>query len=299
MRTIDISSSKDLSDLFDAIISGEKVQVGDVKPIPFVLHFKGEKFKVKDGYISAEFADFLSTFRKDYKLFLENTFGKSKVEDVEVLFKVEDGSIELDMLNDLPAEVWGVIGKMDGLQVTTLGIIALLGFFGTKAWKDYLDTQKHKIETTEANETNKKALEVATKAIEELGRKPVLEKAKNRAMKEAIGLLGVGDTLELSDGTLSTYDMNDVETFNYVEVYEPKETIIEDTYTIKGFDKINDGWRVKLRSQLLNTFVAVSLLDQRDNAKLYQAADDGEDIALKVRVVREGKTIKEAYILPN
>lgn len=57
------------------------------------------------------------------------------------------------------------------------------------------------------------------------------------------------------------------------------------------------GWKIKLRSTLLNTFYAISQLEGKDNTKLFQAAEDKENINLSIQILREGKSIKEAYIL--
>ena len=300
MKNITISSVKDLEDLLEVVLKGEQFKIDEIKPIPYELHFYGEKFKIKDGYISAEFADFLATFRKEYKNFLVASLGKSKVSEVEVFFKVEDGCVELDLLNAIPKEVWGLFEKMDGTQLSYIFIISIIGFFSTKAWKDYLENQKHKIETTEANETNKKSLEVATKAIEALGKKPKLEKAKNKPMKEALEMLAPGDTLKIHTEKAAApaveYNSNDVSKFDYIEEFEETTSTLTDTFEVKAFEVIQDGWRIKLRSTLLNTFHAISQLDPKDNTKLFQAADDKEKINLSVRLIRQGKEIKEAYI---
>src|SRR5574343_3765 len=129
---------------------------------------------------------------------------------------------------------------MDGTQLTYIFIISIIGFFSTRAWKDYLEKQKHKIETIESNETNKKSLEVAAKAIEALANKPKLEKAKNKPMKEALKMLVEGDSLKVHTKKSSEPDIEytneDVSKFNYIEEYEETTSTITDTFEVKAFE---------------------------------------------------------------
>ncbi len=135
MKKLDINSCEDLERLLFAIINKEEFELGEVSPIPFALKFSGERFALKDGYISADFADTLVIFKREYRNFLVSAVGKTKAKNAEVLFKVEEGSVRLDFLNDIPDEVWRLVDKMDGTQITATVIIAIIGYFSNKSWQ--------------------------------------------------------------------------------------------------------------------------------------------------------------------
>lgn len=302
-KTIDITSKEDLNSLLLAIITGDKVQIGEVKPIPFVLRFKGETFKVQDGYISADFADFLVTFKKDYREFLVRTIGKTKARDTQILFKVEDGSIQLDLLNELPQEFWELVGKMDGTQLTITAIVAILGYFSHKSWKDYLDAKKEMLQTRLANDTNIQAIQIATDAIELLKSNKKLEVAKNRPIKQAISMLTEKDTLEFlsEEEQMPSYTQKDEESFSFNEEEDDVTTTHKGIFAIKGFTKETYGWNIKVESSLKTckprTFWAVSKLDPRKNIELFKNADDNTSRELEIVLVKNRNLLKEAYIV--
>lgn len=299
---MNISSEKDLEELLLAIIQNKEVEIGEVKPIPFTLKFKGENFKVKNGYISADFADLLVTFKKDYREFLVNTLGKSKAREADILFKVEDGSIELDFLNDLPTEFWEFINKMSGTEITVTVIISILAYFSHKSWKDYLDNKRELLTKQLESTNNKEALNVANNAIDTLRDNRKLELRKNRPIKQAIEMLSEEDELEIKNDTqiLDTYSKDDSSKFIYDEEENDVTNTYTDTFLIKGFTKEAYGWNIKIQSTNKEakprSFWATSKLLPKNNIELFKHADDGTTLKLKVAVVKNKGKIKEAYI---
>lgn len=301
-KIMNISSEKDLEELLLAIIQDKEVEIGEVKPIPFTLKFKGENFKVKNGYISADFADLLVTFKKDYREFLVTTLGKSKARDTDIQFKIEDGSIELGFLNDLPKEIWEQINKMSGRQISITIIIAILGYFASSSWKDSLDHREKVLEKQLQADTNKEALSIAKESIQLLKENKKLELRKNRPMKQAIEMLSEEDELEIKNDSqsLDTYSKDDSSKFIYDEDENDIPSTYTDTFIIKGFTKEAYGWNIKIQSTNKEakprSFWATSKLLPENNIKLFQHADDGTTLKLKVAVVKNKGKIKEAYI---
>ena len=299
---MNISSEKDLEELLLAIMQNKEVEIREVKPIPFTLKFKGENFKVKNGYISADFADLVVTFKKDYREFLVNTLGKSKAREADILFKVEDGSIELDFLNDLPAEFWECINKMSGTEITVTVIISILAYFSHKSWKDYLDNKRELLTKQLESTNNKEALNVANNAIDTLRDNRKLELRKNRPIKQAIEMLSDEDELEIKNDTqiLDTYSKDDSSKFIYDEEENDVTNTYTDTFLIKGFTKEAYGWNIKIQSTNKEakprSFWATSKLLPKNNMELFKHADDGTTLKLIVAVVKNKGKIKEAYI---
>lgn len=298
MEKIDIASKEDLEKLLYAIIDGKKVTLGEVKPIPFALRFKGERFKVVDGYISADFADILVTFKKDYRSFLALTTGKARARDAEILFKVEDGSIQLDFSNFIPEEILTeVLNKVDGTQITITFIIALIGYFSHSAWKNYLENKKQEITAKQVTDANNNQKEVALKAIEALSKNRKIEVAKNRPMRNAIALLGANEALEVSDVDITT---EDIEEYNYSEEVDDITVVITDNFTIHGFEKKAFGWEMKLKATDIKSkprqFWALSKLTPEDNMKMFGYADNADVKKITVSIVKNRDKIKEAYI---
>lgn len=302
MQKIDIASQKDLEVLLDAIMSGEKFEIGEIKPIPFVLRFSGDRFKVQDGYISAEFAETLVSFKREYRNFLVRSMGKTKAKEVDILFKVEDGSIQLDFLNDLPQEFWNLVGKMDGTQLTITAVIALIGYFSNTAWKTYLQNQKEKLDITASAGTSKEALDVAHKAIDALMMDKKLEASKNKPINQALSTLKEGEALAISDnGNLPIiYQAKDADRFSYNEEEDDVNINLSEDFAITGFEKKPYGWDLHLKAISKETkprsFWATSKLSPDDNIKLFHAADKGETKNISAVVVTNRDKIKEAYI---
>lgn len=302
MQKINISSQKDLEILLDAIILGENFEIGEVKPIPFVLRFSGDRFKVQDGYISAEFAETLVSFKREYRNFLVRSIGKTKAKEVDILFKVEDGSIQLDFLNDLPQEFWNLVGKMDGTQLTITAVIALIGYFSNTAWKTYLQNQKEKLDITVSAGTSKEALEVAHKAIDALMMDKKLEASKNKPINQALSTLKEGEALAISDNNNFPiiYQAKDANRFSYNEEEDDVNINLSENFAITGFEKKQYGWGLHLKAIAKETkprsFWATSKLSPDDNIKLFHAADQGETKNLSAVVVMNRDKIKEAYI---
>lgn len=302
MQKIDITSQKDLENLLDVIMSGEKFEIGEVKPIPFVLRFSGERFKVENGYVSADFAETLVSFKREYRSFLVRSIGKSKAKEVDIFFKVEDGSVQLDFLNDLPQEFWNLVGKMDGTQLTITAIIALIGYFSNTAWKTYLQNQKEKLEITASAGTSKEALAVAHKAIDTLMMDKKLEASKNKPINQALSTLKEGEALSISSGVSSpeTYQAIDADRFAYNEEEDDTNIEMSENFTIIGFEKKSYGWDLKLKAVSKETkprsFLATSKLTPLENIKLFEAADKNEIKNLNAVVVINRDKIKEAYI---
>lgn len=299
---INIESREDIEKLLFAIIQNKEVTIGDVKPIPFAFRFKGERFQLKDGYISADFADLLVSFKKDYRDFLAKTVGKNKAKEVEILFKIENGSIKLDFLNDIPSEAWELVGKMDGTQLTVTVVIAILAYFSHKSWKDFLDNKKEIMIAQLSATNNTQALKIATDAIDLLKENKKLEVSKNRPIKNALAILKENEELEISNSTTTpiTYKKEDIDKFEYDEEEDDTTHTYKETFIIKGFTKEHYGWNIKIEftdgSHKPKTFWANSKLLPADNIKLFQNADNGTNRKLEVVVVKNKDKVKEAYI---
>ncbi|RXJ81041.1 hypothetical protein [Arcobacter sp. F2176] len=299
---INIESKQDLEKLLLAIIEDKEIEIKEVKPIAFNLRFKGEKFKVNNGYISADFADLLVTFKKDYREFLVTTIGKSKARETEIFFKVEDGSIQLDFLNDLPKEIWEQINKMTGKQISITLIIAILAYFSSSSWQNYLDTQKETLKIYLDSKNKSDAFEIASNAIDILKENKKLEVRKNRPIKTAIEMLSTNEELEIqTDETKKElYNETDAEKFAYDE--EEKDTITKynESFNIKGFTKETYGWNIKIESHNKEmkpkTFWATSKLLPENNIKLFEDADNNKARKLEVTVVKNKGKVTEAYI---
>jgi len=298
MKKLDINSCEDLERLLFAIINKEEFELGEVSPIPFALKFSGERFALKDGYISADFADTLVSFKREYRSFLALSVGKTKAKNAEVLFKVEGGSIKLDFLNDIPSEVWEIIGKMDGSQLATTIIIAIIGYFSNKSWQQYLEHKKQELETKVNSDITVEALAVAKKSIEILENNKKLEAAKNKPIKQAIDSLQDGEALSIGE---ERYTATDSVSFAYNE--EVDDVVLEfiDDFMVTGFEKRVYGWDLHLKAQSKDAkpkvFWATSKVAPNENMKLFTSADKGDIRKLKVSMVKNKDKIKEAYII--
>lgn len=302
MQKIDITSQKDLENLLDVIISGEKFEIGEIKPIPIVLRLSGERFKVQDGYISAEYAENLVSFKREYHNFLVKTLGKNKVKDAEILFKIDDGSIIMDFLNELPSEVWGLVEKMDSKQITISLIIAISAYFADSSWQSYLQNKKEMLQISTQADTSKEALEVANKAIDALIIDKKLETAKNKPINQILSKLEEGESLSISGNGKKPeiYKASDASKFSYNDEVDDININLTEDFTITGFEKKSYGWDLHLKAISKQTkprsFWATSKLTPADNIKLFHAADKGETKNLSAVVVMNRDKIKEAYI---
>lgn len=302
MQKIDITSQKDLENLLDAIISGEEFVLGEVKPIPLVLRLSGDRFKVEDGYISADYAESLVSFKREYRNFLVKTLGKSKSEDADILFKIEDGSIKFDFLNELPKEVWGLVEKMDSKQITITMIVALMAYFSHTSWQDYLQNKKETLQISTQAETSKAALAVANKAIDALMIDKKLEASKNKPINQILSKLEEGETLEIGEKGKepARYKAADVSKFSYNDEVDDTNINLTEDFAITGFEKKPYGWDLHLKAISKKTkprsFWATSKLSPDDNIKLFHAADKGETKKISAVIVMNRDKIKEAYI---
>ena len=298
MKTINIGTPQDLQELLYAILKDEEVKIGDIKPIPYALTFQGDRFKVVDGYISSDFADYLVDFRREYKNFLSAALGRPKAKEVDVLFKVENGSIKLDFLNDFPQKFWMRINTMVCNTFASIAIVGLLGYFGHSSFKDNLEFQEKQLQAN----LQKEAFDVAKEAIKAVSENTKLEKAKNKPIQNVLKNLSAGEVLQIGEGSEALkLQVIDSDKFAYDEDADDVTLEYHESFTIHGFTKEKYGWKLSIKAQakdskLTRKFWADSKLTPADNIKLFKNADNGEAKKLKVTVVKNKNDIKEAYI---
>lgn len=306
MQKIDITSQEDLEKLLDVIMLGEKFEIGIIEPIPIVLRLAGERFAVQDGYISAEYAENLVTFKREYHNFLANTIGKNKAKSAEILFKIEDGSIKLDFLNELPKELWEtvekVVGKMESKHLAVTIVLSLMAYFAYSSWQDYLSYKKEELQVTAKTDTEKEAMKIASKAIDALMEDKKLEAAKNKPINQLLSKLQDGEVLEIGNKGKkpAVYKASDISKFSYNDEIDDVTVTLTENFTITGFEKKPYGWDLHIKAiskeTKPRTFWATSKLTPDDNIKLFHAADQTETKNFTVTIVKNRDKIKEAYI---
>jgi len=299
MKTFIINLPQDISNAIALLQKDEDVIIEFADAIPFSFEFSGTRFSNESEYVSAEVAEVLTTYRREYLNFLSELTGKKiSYDKADVYFKVRRESFDFDTLNDIPNEIKEAIKKMDSKHLMFSILFGTAAYFGTSSWKDTLDADLEKLKIQKEQSVTNKALDVAISAIDTLKTNTRLERSKNKPVQVALKKLKDDETLAIGSSDLTQeFSSNEVEKFTYEAQDAAIESTLIDTFVIKGFEKIRTGWKIKVRSEKLNTFQAISHLTPKENAKLFQAAEDELKLTLEVTISKQDKKIVEGHIL--
>lgn len=298
MNTFKIEIPSDISKAIALLQEDENAIIEFADKLPFSFQFSGERFKSESQYVSAEIAEVLTAYRREYLNFLSEITGKKIPRDVDVYFKVRRESFDFDTLNDIPKELKEAVAKMDSKHLMFTILFGTAAYFGNASWKDTLDTELAIVKAQKEQSTNEKALEVAMSAIETLRSNTKLERAKNKPVQLALKKLQNDESLAIgSIEQPQKYSSEQTEEFNYEAQDAAVDSTITDAFFIKGFERLKTGWKVKVRNEKLNTFYVISHLTPKENARLFQAAEDDLKLTLKVTISKQDKKIVEGHIL--
>lgn len=299
MEPFIITKPKDISEAIQLLQKDENAIIEFADTLPFSFEFTGTRFNNESEYVSAEVAEVLTIYRREYLNFLSELIGKKvSYEKADVYFKVRRESFDFDTLNDIPKEIREVIKKMDSKHILFSILFATGAYFGSSAWKDTLDNDLAKLKIQKEQTSHDKTLDVAISAIEALKENTRLERSKNKPVQVAIKKLKDDETLSIgSSKHTQEFSSEQVEEFNYEDKDAAVESTLVDTFVIKGFEKLKTGWKVKIKGEKLNTFQSISHLTPKENAKLFQAAEDEMKLTLEVTISKQNKKITEAHIL--
>lgn len=153
------------------------------------LNFKGQIFhQTVTASMMRGMVEFQSAFNRTAALLIKNDARTNRLtdqekDDFELVFKVEEGSSELnaDAADQLKSVLGKCVDKMSGKQALTAVIVVALLFFGSPLVANYLnnDVEKTRIETAFKEETARIEAETKRQEIASTERRDTLQVIKD------------------------------------------------------------------------------------------------------------------------
>jgi len=312
MKKINLTSIEDAKIIQEAIINNEDFELGEIKPIPFLIKLDGGRFKDYDtNYINADIAKIILSNQENYSKLLnelEQKFDMTFDDESRILkFHLESGS--LDIFSDLFSEE--TIKNMKSKhKLYLLSLIAIV-IGSSLSYSTYMEQINKKIEAEKeiklaelnvADRQDERAIyqETISKILEitkELKVDKKLQNAINTPKKVILDTLKDDEEfITMDKKKLKHYDSKKYEyVAPAVDDFEPTPEI--KTYKIKYYDFELEGKPFKIKG--IKPLVNSSILPAKKRMKLISKAENKEDVQLKIKFIQDGitKEIKEAYIL--
>lgn len=321
-QVFNITNVDEIKRVREAILNNEDFELGEIKPITYMLKLDGGRFAEHHAsIIDADIAKIIVSHQENYTRLineLERNFEIVFDEEAKVLqFKLQDGCLEL--ISDL----LGLEGlkRMESkhLMFVILGISLM--WFSHSAYTHNVEADLQKVKTHSeqkiremeaaeeraADQREKEDRQRERETYQDLVNK-ILEKDKevkiNKTLQNAINkpkqvtvsVLKDGENVNIDNHTLTK--ANEPE-YNYVEptVDDIEEDPIEGTYLLEYYNFVKDGKMFKIQgvSPLANS----ETISAAKRMRLMTKAETKQEVKLKIKIVKDGVTKKpiKAFIL--
>lgn len=342
---VNITSEDDawraLSDILNDKIDADDVELdfGDANWAKVHLNFKGEIFhQTVTASMMRGMVEYQAAFYRTAALLIKddartNRLTDQEKDDLELVFKVEEGSSELNA--EAADQLKGVLGKcvdkMSDKQVLTAVIVAALLFFGGPQVANYLnnDVEKTRIETAFKEETARIEAETKRQEIASTERRDTLQVIKDlvqenkrktdlleQAYKESEAARRVGElNREAVDEILRNSSKADEITIQGITLQQnlireitrsqrssSKDVIIKDKFVVVGVESDDDySFVVRLERVSTGEVIVATLEDPLLSAKHHKAIQQAEwkrrAVMVHIAARQVGDSYKDAKIL--
>ncbi len=322
MQILNITSIEEIKIVREAILNNEDFELGEIKPITYILKLDGGRFTENHAsIIDIDIAKIIISHQENYtKLLneLEKNFEIDFEEKTKKLqFKLQDGCLELI------SELLGLEGlkKMESkhLMYVILGISLMWFSHSSYNYNVEADLEKVKIQSEqkirEMEFEEKQATDIREKEDRQKEREnyqnlvnKILEKDKevklNKTLQNAINKPKQVTVSVLKDDENVKFDNHILTKVNESE-YEYSAPIVEDIeeipvegiYTLEYYNFIKDGKMFKIQgiSPLANS----ETISATKRMKLINKAETKQQVKLKIKIIKDGITqkAKKAFIL--
>lgn len=324
-----------LSDILNDKIDADDVELdfGDAKWAKVHLNYKGEIFhQTVTASMMRGMVEYQAAFYRTAALLIKddartNRLTDQEKDDLELVFKVEEGSSELNA--EAAEQLKGVLGKcvdkMSGKQVLTAVIVVALLFFGSPQVANYLnnDVEKTRIETAFKEETARIEAETKRQEIASTERRDTLQVIKDlvqdnkrktdlleQAYKESEAAKRVGElNREAVDEILRNSSKADEVTIQGVTLQQnlireitrsqrssSKDVIIKDQFLVVGVVSEDDySFVVRLERVTTGEVIVATLDDPLLSAKHHKAIQQAEWKRAAVMVHISARLVGDSY----
>jgi hypothetical protein len=330
-----------LGDILNDKINADNVVLdfGDADWAKVHLNFKGKIFhQTVTASMMRGMVEYQAAFYRIAALLIKddartNRLTDQEKDDFELIFKVEEGSSELNA--EAAEQLKGVLGKcvdkMSGKQVLTAVIVVALLFFGSPLVANYLnnDVEKTRIETAFKEETARIESETKRQGIASTERRDTLQVIKDlvqenkrktdlleHAYKESAVARRAGElNREAVDEILRNSSKADEITIQGVTLKQnlireitrsqrssSKDVIIRDQFLVVGVESEDDySFVVRLERVSTREVIVATLEDPLLSAKHHKAIQQAEwrrrAVMVHISARQVGDSYKDAKIL--
>ncbi len=324
-----------LSDILNNKIDADDVELdfGDAKWAKVHLNYKGEIFhQTVTASMMRGMVEYQAAFYRTAALLIKddartNRLTDQEKDDLELVFKVEEGSSELNA--EAAEQLKGVLGKcvdkMSDKQVLTAVIVVALLFFGSPQVANYLnnDVEKTRIETAFKEETARIEAETKRQEIASTERRDTLQVIKDlvqenkrktdlleQAYKESEAAKRVGElNREAVDEILRnsskaeevtiqgvTLQQNLIREITRSQRSSSKDVVIKDQFLVVGVVSEDDySFVVRLQRVTTGEVIVATLDDPLLSAKHHKAIQQAEWKRAAVMVHISARHVGDAY----
>lgn len=326
-----------LSDRIDA--EDAVLDFGNAEWAKFHLNFKGDVFQqtvtasMMRGMVEYKFA-----FYRVAALFIKNNPNINRLtdqekDDLELVFKVEKGSSELnaDAAEQLKHVFGKCVDKMSGKQLLIAGIVFSILFFGSPQVANYLnnDVEKTRIETSFKEESarieaavkqqeifsaerrdylqalkdliddNKRKTELLEKAYKDSETARHVGDLNREAVEEILRNSGKADEVTIQNTTLQRGLIKEI---TRSQRSRSKDVEIKDKFMVLGVESEDDeNFTVRLERISNGDVIVATLKDPLISAKHHKAIQQAEwnrrAVVVQITARLVGDTYKDARIL--
>ncbi|BCH58949.1 hypothetical protein [Agrobacterium vitis] len=346
MTTIITISSEDdawrvLSDILNDKIDAEDVELdfGDAAWAKVHLNFKGDIFhQTVTASMMRGIVEYQAAFYRTAALLIKddarvNRLTDQEKDDLELIFKVEEGSSELNA--DAAEQLKGVLGKcvdkMGSKQVFATALVVALLFFGSPQVANYLnnDVEKTRIETAFKEETARIEAETKRQEIASTERRDTLQVIKDlvqenkrktdlleQAYKESAAAKHVGELNREAVGEIIrnsskadeitiqgvTLQQNLIREITRSQRSSSQDVTIQDEFQVVGVVSEDDySFVVRLQRVSTGEIIVATLDDPLLSARHHKAIQQAEwkraAVVVKISARKVGDSYKDAKIL--
>ncbi|MFC7064989.1 hypothetical protein [Brucella rhizosphaerae] len=330
-----------LSQLLNDKINADEVSLdfGEAAWAKVHLNFKGKIFhQTVTASMMRGMVEYQSAFYRTAALLIKNDARTNRLtdqekDDFELVFKVEEGSSELnaDAANQLIGVLGKCVDKMNGKEVLTAVIVVALLFFGSPLVANYLnnDVEKTRIESALKEETarieaetkrqetasteRRDTLKVIQDLVNENKRKTdILEKAYREseaakrvgelsrdAVDEILRNSSKADEVTIQGVTLK---QNLIREITRSQRSSSKDVTIKDQFLVVGVESEDDySFVVRLERVTTGEVIVATLEDPLLSAKHHKAIQQAEwkrhAVMVHISARKVGDSYKDAKIL--
>jgi hypothetical protein len=324
-----------LSDILNDKVDSDDVELdfGDAKWAKVHLNYRGEIFhQTVTASMMRGLVEYQAAFYRTAALLIKddartNRLTDQEKDDLELVFKVEEGSSELNA--DAAEQLKGVLGKcvdkMSGKQVLTAVLVVALLFFGSPQVANYLnnDIEKTRIETAFKEETARIEAETKRQEIASTERRDTLQliqelmeenKRKTdlleQAYRESEAARQIGElNREAVEEILRNSSKADEVTIQGITLQQSlireitrsqrsssKDLVIKDDFLVVGVVSEDDtSFVVRLERVSTGEIIVATLDDPLISAKHHRAIKQAQWNRTAVKVHMSGRQVGDVY----